>query len=590
MSRFVKLSHTANRLTRSPRAVVATTLGVAALASAAVLTPASAAVTAQATNVTVASTGPGEATVSWAATDTGGLREWQVVLSVSDQDGSSSRWLFAPPAARSMVVDNLPTGASIYAGVAVFTGSSTVNWSATTPTITVASGLCTGVSGGCVSADGTAPLGPEQHVAQGFLHGLNLTSTGVSEMAALAPRWWRISEPTQSEWTSVLTNFPSASITAILSDAWFYYTYNSSTGTAESPWEDWTKYQDFIVSQVNQRIADGQVPAYWDIQNEPDVPGYYDPSYPPTTALLEQQYQTAYDAITSVLPNAQVIGPTLSSDRLVGDSTYLGLQDFIDWATANNLPFAAVTWHEINAGNGSSAANNLQLPGLTDRVQGIRTELDESPVLANTKIFINEYDSAPTTQLVGWDLGHVVALEQAGVDQANRSCFAGCGSNDVADELLASDGQTPRMTYWGRKVYAGMSGQRMLATSTAHDTTLLAANGGSATSMTVLVTRHHGCSVPSNLTACPTGSFQAPVSSGPLTALLRMPPLPAGQTASKATLTVTQLSNSTSNQPGMPAPSLNTTVRVGSSGVVRTNLSSLPDGAAYVIQVAWVLG
>ncbi len=597
-----RLARVLGRAAVSRRTMLAAT--GAAVAGAAALAPASAAVTAPGlgsaavigsgpvsallnavtVRAQVVSTAPGQVTVSWLAPTAIGVRQWQVVLRVADHDGSMSRWVFAPPSARSIVVDNLPTGATVRAGVAVYTGSSTTSWSAVTPSTRVASGLCDGVSTACVAADGTAPLGPERHVAQGFVHGLDLTPTGVAEVRALSPRWWRISEPTASEWNAV-ANFPAVATTALLSDAWLYWTYNPATRRAQSPWENWGKYASFIAAEVRKRVAAGQVPAYWEIQNEPDVNDYYDPAFPPTTPLVLEQFNVAYHAIKSVLPAAKIIGPSLGGDRLVGDTTHVGLQDFIDYATANRLYFAAVSWHELNAGDGW--APHQQLPGLPDRVEGIRAELDHSPVLAGAQIFVNEYDSPPTARLVGWDLGHVVALEQAGVDEANHSCFAGCYTRDAADGLLDADGQTPRMTYWGRMAYAAMSGARMAATSSAHDTTVLAANGGSAESMTALVTRHHGCSVTANTSMCPSGSFQPPADTGPLTAVLRLPRPPDGRAASRATLTVTLLSNTTGDQPAMPSPIVDTTVGVGPDGVVRTQLPSLADGAAYVITVAW---
>jgi len=552
------------------------------------LVPASAGVTAQATKVQVSSTAPGQATVTWSAADTSGVRDWEVVLSVSDADGSTSRWLFASPSARQLVVNDLPAGATIAAAVVVYTGTGITNWSAATPSIVVNSGLCAGSRGDCVAIDGSSPVAPEQHVAQGFLHGIDtLTPTGVSEVQALSPRWWRITESSTSEWQA-LKAFPSVATTALLSDAWHAWTNDPLTGRAESPWDDWTKYANFISSQVQQRVAAGQVPAYWEIQNEPDVHGYYSLTSPPTEALLLKQYAVAYNAIKAVLPNAQIIGPSLSSFLLVGDSTHLGLQDFIDYATANNLQFAAVSWHEIGAA--TSTAPSLNLPGLIDRVQQVRTLLNQSPVLAAAQIFVNEFDSAQTSQLVGWDLGHVTALEQAGVDEANHACWAGCSTGDVVGELLGSDGQTPQMTYWGRKVYAGMTGQRMSAVSTAHDTTVLAANGGSAGSVTSIISRHHGCSAPSNRTACPPRLFQPPVDSGPLTAVLRLPAPPKGFSSSKATVTVTRLDNTMGNQLAMPSPILNTVVDVGSDRIVRTSLASLADGGAYALQIAWVAG
>jgi hypothetical protein len=378
---------------------------------------------------------------------------------------------------------------------------------------------------------------------------------------------------------SAVKQFPAATTTALLSDPWWEITYDPQTGAAMSPWENWSAYRDFIRGEVQKRVADGNLPDYWEIQNEPDVPGYYDPAFPPTAALLEQQFKVAYNAIKSVLPDAKIVGPSFGGFNLAGDATHLGLLDFISYATANNLRFAAISWHELNAGNGTLPS--LQLPVIADHVRMIRTALDASSVLADAQIFVNEFDSAFTGRLVGWDLGHVIALEQGGVDQANRACFEDCTNG--ADSLLdPADRHTPRMTYWGRLAYAQMTGDRVATTTTQRDTTAMSVVDKSRKTTTTLVTRHHGCAVGGN-SACPTGSFVTPTASGPLTLALRLPSAAQGD---KATVSVTTLAASVTDVAKQPAASVST-VKVPKSGMTNVKLPSLDDGAAYVVKVSW---
>lgn len=531
-----------------------------------------------ATNVVNRTAGPGAVTVSWAATSVAGVLDWEVIVTETSADGTSSHGYFRPAAARSLTVSGLPAGAKVHAVIATFgTGNRVLNLSTTTPDVTVPAGLCAYVTGPCVAADSTQTLGAEQHVAQGFLRGLGLTATGVKEMQALQPTSWRISEGSASEMSAVQAFHPVT--TAMLSDAWYGATYNATTKTVMSPWQNWTAYTNFVKGEVQKRIADGNLPDYWDIQNEPDLSLNYNPAFPPTAALLEQQFNVAYTAIKSVLPTAKVVGPSFGGFNLVGDATHLALLDFINYATDNNLQFAAISWHENNAGNASQPS--LQLPMLADHVEMIRTALDASPVLAGAQIFLNEVESASTTRVAGWDLGHVIALEQAGVAQANRACYGTCVNG--ADGLLdPADQQTPRMTYWGRLAYAQMTGNRVLTTTTQRDTTAMTTVNATAKKLTTIVARHHGCAVGGN-TDCPAGAFVTPTDSGAMTLALRLPSSAAGR---RATVSVTTLGATVANVPTQPAATLST-VKVPASTQTKLSLSNLPDGAAYVVTVTW---
>jgi hypothetical protein len=530
-----------------------------------------------ATNVAVRTTAPGAVTVSWAATSILSVLDWEIVLTETSADGTTSHSYFQPAAARTLTVSDLPAGAKVHALVATFAGARALNISLATPDVTVPAGLCAGVSGACVAADTSQSQGVEQHVAQGFLHGLGLTNTGVQEMQALQPTSWRITEGSPSEISAVQAFHPAT--TAMLSDPWYEITVNPQTHAAMSPWENWSAYTWFVKTEVQKRIAAGNLPDYWDIQNEPDLKAYYDPAFPPTAALIEQQFNVAYTAIKSVLPSAKIIGPSFGGFNLVGDASHIALLDFINYATANNLQFAAISWHENNAGNGTQPS--LQLPVLADHVQMIRTALDASPVLAGAQIFVNEFDSSFTGRLTGWDLGHVIALEQAGVDQANRACFENCMNG--GDSLLdPTDNQTPRMTYWGRLAYAQMTGTRVATTTGQRDTTGMTTVDNTAHSLTTIIARHHGCSVGGN-TDCPTGLFVTPTDSGPLTLALKLPGSAAGD---RATVSVTTLAATVADSAKKPAATVST-VKVPRSSLASVRLGSLPDGAAYVVKVSW---
>jgi hypothetical protein len=539
-----------------------TTIAVALVFATAAGAPAATA--AQAEHVTLTLGSAGQVTVHWTATSINGVREWQVVLEESDADGHVVHWLFAPPKARSVVVSNLPAGAAVRAAVGVFTGRRDVAPSRLSDTVVTTRGTCAGISGDCIAIDATSAAGPVRHVAQGFLHGLTFDTTGRAEAKALSPTTWRVAEGLGAE-SSALRGIPTRTI-AVLSDAWWRETHGRQPYAA-SPWSNWSAYRAFVRREVRNREASGTLPTYWEVQNEPDVLSHFDPRAPATSARLLTLYAVAYHAIVAELPHAKVVGPSIGSYLLRGDKRYLGLLDFIDFATRHQLRYAAVSWHELHAGD--PRVPSLQLPTLADRVEMVRTALRASPVLARAQILVDEYGSAWSQPLVGWDLGHVIALEQAGVDGADRSCWSGCGSNDVLDSLLSTDGHTPRITYWGRRAYAQMSGRFLAAVSSRHDTSVLA--GGNGDSVTALIARHQ---------LCTTGRSSCVAGSRLLTITIRF----TGGGNGRAKVVLTPLP-ATSTDQRTPPPSLPFTVRVV-DGVAVIKVPAIANNAALVVSAS----
>lgn len=529
---------------------------------------------ASASHVVVHPAGPGAVRVSWAARSQKGVKAW-VVRVVDSADGLvTGHDRLALPDRRSLVVTGLPTGSTATADVQAFDGTATVHTTPASSAAQVPSGLCRGVHRACLSVDARDRLGRERHVAQGFLHGLQLSRSGRREMQALNPRFWRISADNQAE-TDQARKF-THNTTALLSDAWASATHNPQTGVNMSPWQDWSAYRSFVIDQVRTRIADHDLPEYWEVQNEPDITTYYNPQSPPNAALVLQQFRVALRAIHHVLPHAKVIGPSLSAYTLVGDSERVGLADFINYATRNQLHFAAISWHEVNAGNPSDAQR--QLPELADRVQTVSTLLKASPVLRHARVFINEFDSAWISRQVGWDLAHVAALEQAGVAQANRACYEMCASG--ADSLLdPNDGTTPRMTYWGRLAYAHMHGQRIATTTSDRDTTAMASVRRHR--LWAIVTRHNECELHTP-SACPAGQGVPLAGSGPLVLPVRLPRGASGH----VTVAVTQLSASPENAAKAP-PTTRSRYSVGAGHLVQVRLPDIPNGAATVVRISW---
>jgi len=527
---------------------------------------------AAARGVQVHRAGPGAVRVTWSAGSVTGVRAWQVKVVDTVGGAVTPHSLLALPGRRSLVVAGLPTGSTATASVGVFTGTRFVNVRPAPSGVRVAPGLCAGVGRACLSVDARHAVGRERHVAQGLLHGLDVTRAGVRRLHALTPRFWRITEGSSEE-TRLVRPY-RASTTALLSDAWRAKASDPVTGRARSPWQDWIAYRKFVVHEARARLTQHDLPDYWEVQNEPNDPTYYSPQAPPTAARVLREFEVAYRAIRSVLPHAQVIGPSLGGYNLVGDEHRVGLTDFIDFATAHRLRFAAISWHELNAGNPRDA--QPQLPQLVDRVRSVRTLLAASPVLHGAKIFINEYDSVWVNRQVGWDLGHITALEQAQVAQANRACFELCGGG--ADSLLdPNDGTTPRMTYWGRLAYARAVGHRLTTTTSDRDTTVMATLGGHR--LSALLSRHADCT---SRHVCPGIGGTTATGSGRLQLAIRLPRRAPG----RVTVRITPMTSTIADVPDAP-PAVTSHQRVGPGGMLRLPLSSVPNGAAVVVEVSW---
>lgn len=350
----------------------------------------------------------------------------------------------------------------------------------------------------CVTVAGASPGGPFQHPSDGFL-----APGGPANAGTLAPEQWRTNAATLAAMPAAdLASIRGATITEILSDDWIR-THNVG-GYAITPWSNWGAYSSWVTNEVSQIESTGRqlgfTVSYWDIQNEP-FGGYYysNSSLPPASETLsayETQFLVAYRAIKAADPSAQVEGPSaIAFAANPADTSQIDLRTFLDFAVTNGIALGAVSFHDNNF-TGSEAwyepqsAPAAQPAEVEGHIAQLRQMIAERPSLGHPVILVNEYGDPYTYQVPGWDVGHIAALDAAGVDGANRSCWSDCAAS--LDGILTRDGQSTLSGYWVYAFYSGMSGSKVPLSSSYTDVSGLASVDSSG-NVKALIGRHQSC-------------------------------------------------------------------------------------------------
>jgi hypothetical protein len=355
-------------------------------------------------------------------------------------------------------------------------------------------------SGACVTVDATDPIGPANHNAQGFVDSVYPTGSDSSELSQLNTTMWRGQPEVMANKTINWSSWDAAAAagvpnTLILSSMW-----SSATGPA-TPWSNWSYYSAWVTSTVNAIVASGHQVDYWEPYNEPGQPGYYSSANfaTVTPARLLEQFKVTYEAIKSVLPDAQIIGPSLavwSDTPQAASAGFRGFDmvTFLNYAAANDLQLAALSWHFIADYLGAYPSENYMSPQIVvDEVQEARRLIAARPALGDPEIFVNEYEAPEVEGIPGWDVAYLSALTTAQVNSASLSCWAYSCAVPELDGLLNIDGLLTMPDYWVRAAYGAMSGQMLTTTSTDDTVSALASYNASDSQVSVLVGRGSGC-------------------------------------------------------------------------------------------------
>lgn len=382
---------------------------------------------------------------------------------------------------------------------------------------------------------------------QGFLNGTSswTTSRISSALTPLAPKQLRAAGSAAHARAAQV----HASSTQVLSDLW-----NNATarfGYAQTPWSDWNRWKSFVASTVATAERQGWAPNYWDVWNEPN--GTCCPRFSPVdlaTASVDkwlETYVVAWQAIKSVDPRAQVIGPSLSALQWApGSPSEFDLDTFLAYSAAHHVVWSAISWHEnTNAPSPGDIASSVT--NVDRHVAMARAVMARHPgTVTGNRIFVNEYDPASTHLLAGWAVGYFHAFEADGVSQANLACWdAGDCTTDL-DGLLTPTGQ-PTAVWWAHRAYAQLAGQPQMTvgTNAAWQLDGLATRDDAHHTLRVLLGRHYSCNEPVNpwctydAHIAPTSvsmSIAWPYGSAPVTVTTNR--LPAGDGALRAPVVI----------------------------------------------------
>ena len=458
---------------------------------------------------------------------------------------------------------NLVPGAA-YTVVLTFNDNGTWQSQKPSATLTLRSTCASGV---CVSVNARQPLRPVDHAGQGLLHGVFagadqqfLPALNVSMHRGIVPQGQN-----GLDWEEWAANSPSWPTTLVISDAWSIV----NGGNPPAPTADeLPAYEQWLSGYISQVLASGERVDYFEPYNEPDL-NYYSATVAPTVTADEmyQLFLASYQVIKSLDPSAQIIGPSMGEfeEWPINFEAGMNLVDFLNFAAANGIQLAALTWHEIST---------YQPRRILNDVTEARRLLQQYPQVGNPKIFINEVGDESTQRSPGWDVNYLAAITDSGVDLAGRTCFENdCFQPDL-DGLLTSDGTQTLPDYWVRAFYGGMAGQMVTASSSDDSLRSVASYDGSKT-VDVLLGRGIGCT---DSTRC--GGMGAPA--GPVRETTTVT-VPWG--SGTVGIVGRDISGASISPYGQPAPSVSSTLRVPPNGVITLSVPSFADGDAWTYTI-----
>ena len=439
----------------------------------------------------VTSTSPTSLQVTWAA-PTDANRWWVTVDAGADDRSVGQRT--ACGSCRSIAIGHLAPASSYFVRVLAIGADGSIQtvspWVAGS---TPRDSLCGSVAAGrvCVAINALSNVAPATGVGLGVLHSITST-TAPAGVTAVQPKAWRVSAGDMQSFN--LAKQYGGSITVLLSDPW-----TVNTG-ALAPWSSWDFYSWWVGAVVDAYISVGQLPDYWEVQNEPTTDAYTG-AEAPTAALVFQQFQVASAAIHARLPNASVIGP--SAGYVTFGSGLGDIDAFLANASAANVQPGAISWHEIGASclgycDGSPRA-------VLQHADDVRAAIAANPGAGTPDLIVNEWGAPWNEHQPGAVVGYLSSLAYAGVKVAGSTCWpawTGASSIDncfaspgTLDGFLMPDGATPTDAWFVERAYAQMTGagQRLLSTTIGDPEASVVATAATSGVVKVLLGRHTGC-------------------------------------------------------------------------------------------------
>lgn len=205
----------------------------------------------------------------------------------------------------------------------------------------------------------------------------------------------------------------------------------------------WLAHVDHVIDQVLQR----QLSVIWDIYNEPDL------AVLPINdnERLKEGWRLAYQRIKQRIPDAKIVGPSVSRYRL--------LKPFLEWSHSQQVFPDVVAYHEY-------ADPSAALGYVTD----LRDYLTERGLAR--PISVNEILGQESWTIAGYTAAVLAVYERADILSAMRACWPdpqdtsrdnveNTCDNPTLDGLLYVDRRGKRPGWHIYKTYAEMTGVRL---------------------------------------------------------------------------------------------------------------------------------
>ncbi len=233
----------------------------------------------------------------------------------------------------------------------------------------------------------------------------------------------------------------------------------SIDGSKEGIPKNWDDYESLISALVTHCKEKGYVVEYWEVWNEPDLSGgaFLKGGFEELASI----YRHFASAIRSVEPDARVGGGGFSSPSPAWT------RKLVEFCVKENLPSDFLSWHVYD----------LSPDGLSASISAARKILSDYPSMKNTRLVIDEWNSAggPQNQ---YDSEFAAAFQVAALDRMLRAgldCSVFFAFNDSAYHYkirppvhgefggswgLITEKNNPKASYNSFKMFSELDGER----------------------------------------------------------------------------------------------------------------------------------
>jgi hypothetical protein len=338
-----------------------------------------------------------------------------------------------------------------------------------------------------LSVNLASTTGPVTGVGEGFLYGVSQDGTQPSDQN-LAPLgitafrggghvsggWigdgYQNGSGTQADVATVvaqakrLTQAPyHAQYQVILSDIYGADGGQPSNTTYPCTNGNCSNWATFIGDVVRALQATG-LPFAYDIWNEPDISVFW-PGGAQTTEYY-QMWNSAYQEIRSVAPNATIVGPDFAFTPQQSQGEWQG---FLSQAKSSGTVPNEITNHEEGDGDDPVADS-----------RAIESDIAAAGISPAPKLSANEYQPADrqTAGVTAWYLARFAQSNYANAMRGNWVC---CLTPNLTGVLTNVNGTyEPNGNWWALRAYADMTGSLVSTSGEAGTTAISAAEDSSA--------------------------------------------------------------------------------------------------------------